>query len=42
MCRAVVFACVCAIANHQACFRGVELTEMIEVTQNFYVATLKG
>jgi len=27
--RAVVFACVCAIANHQVCFRGVELTETL-------------
>jgi len=27
--RAVVFACVCVIANHQVCFRGVERTETV-------------
>ena len=35
--RAVVFACVCAFANHQVYFRGVELTETV-VTRIFHVA----
>jgi len=38
---AVVFAFVCAIANHQACLRRVELTETV-VTQIFHAVTLKG
>jgi len=33
--RTVVFACVCAVPNHQACFRGVELPEMVEVRRAF-------
>jgi len=40
--RAVLFACVCAIANHQVCFRGVQLTETVEVTRVFHAVTLKG
>jgi len=38
--RAVVFACLCAIANHQVCFRGVELTETV-VTRIFHAVALK-
>jgi len=37
--RAVVFACVCAIENHQVCFRGVELTETVEVTRIFHAVS---
>jgi len=36
---AVVFACVCAITNHQACFQGVELAETVEVRWAFHVIT---
>jgi len=39
--RAVVFACVCAIANHQVCFRGIELAVTV-VTRIFHAITLKG
>jgi len=38
----VVFTCVCAIANNQACFWGIELTETIGVTWTFHAITLKG
>jgi len=36
--RVVVFACVCATANHQMCFREVELTETV-VTRIFHAIT---
>jgi len=39
--RAVVFACVCAIANHQMCFRGIGLTETL-VIRIFHAVTLVG
>jgi len=40
VCRAVVIPCICAVANHQTCFRGVERTETV-ATRILHAATLK-